>query len=59
MEGLVYTFTFSHAAMSTHRYEQLWYKHIPHDFEKLILNQWSLKIKRWKVVKFVLACEKM
>ena len=33
---------FSHAAMTTQRYEQFWYKPIPHDFEKLILSQRSL-----------------
>ena len=31
----------SHAAMITQCYEQFWYKPIPHDFEKLMLNQWS------------------
>ena len=33
---------FSHAVMISQCYEQFWYKPIPHDFEKLILNQWSL-----------------
>ena len=36
---------FSHAAMITQRYEPLWYNPIPHDFEKLILNQWPLTIE--------------
>ena len=31
--------------MITQRYEQFWYKPIPHDFEKLILNPWSLTIE--------------
>ena len=39
--------SFSHTAMITQRYEQLWYKPIPHNLEKLILNQWSLNDRKW------------
>ena len=37
----------SHAATIIQRYEQFWYKPIPHDFAKLILNQWSLNDRKW------------
>ena len=36
-----------HAAVITQRYEQFWYKPIPHDFEKLILNQRSFNDIKW------------
>ena len=39
--------SFSHTAMITQRYEQFWYKPIPHNLEKLILNQWSLNDRKW------------
>ena len=28
-------------------YEQFWYKPMPHDFEKLIVDQWSLNVRKW------------
>ena len=45
--ALPHNHIFSHAAMIKQRYEQFWFKPIPHDFEKLILNQWSLNYRKW------------